>query len=192
MKITKEMLGFINPKSRIGIMLSGGMDSALLLYLLADTFSNEITPFTVPKTDGAALYVNGIIEWVNNKTNREIPNSKFIGDPNLYHGAIINNAIKEINKEYDFLYFAGNSYPEDVLPNGPKRVRRKDPRHFQPFFDCYKNEIVKAYVDFDIMDLIPLTHTCTEQAEGRCNVCWQCKERIWAFNEINIEDTSLT
>jgi len=186
--ITKDLLGTNKLNDRIGIMLSGGMDSALLLYLLSSTFDNEIIPFTVPKTDGAELYVNDIIDWVNRKTNRNIPYSKFIGNPLIPHEAIINQAIKQIKNEYDVLYFAGNSYPEDVMPNGPKRTKRLHPKHRQPFFDCYKTDIVRAYIDFEIIDLIELTHTCTEQKVGRCNTCWQCTERIWAFNELNIKD----
>lgn len=190
MKITRDLLGFHSPDARIGIMLSGGMDSALLLYLIASTFQNKIVTFTVPKTDGAALYVNSIISWINNKTDKDIPYSKLIGDPLLQHDAIINNALDEIKNDYDVLYFAGNSYPVDILPNGPNRTRRYNPKHIQPFFNCYKTDIVKAYDEYNLMELLPLTHTCTEQLVGRCNRCWQCKERMWAFNEVGLIDTS--
>ena len=59
-------------ETKIGVLLSGGMDSALLLYLLAKHFPNEIQPITVPKHDGAANYVKDIIDWVKKKTNRDI------------------------------------------------------------------------------------------------------------------------
>lgn len=192
MKITREMLGKVLSTDIVGIMLSGGMDSALLLYLIASTFKNKVVTFTVPKTDGAAIYVNGIIDWVNKKTNRDILYSKLIGNPFINHSAIINNAIKQIKNDYDVLYFAGNSYPDNILPNGPKRTRRYNPKHVQPFFNCYKTDIVRAYIEYDLMELLSLTHTCTEQLVGRCNKCWQCRERIWAFNEVGIIDTSTT
>lgn len=192
MKITKELINNHTKDTRVGIMLSGGMDSALLLYLMASYMNIDITPFTVIKKDRPDLYVNKIIDWVNNKTGRTIDHSKLIGDPQVPHSKIINTAIEEIDNEYDILYFAGNSYPVDVLPNGPARAKRLDPRHVQPFFYCYKTDIVQAYIDFNLMELLPLTHTCTERSVGRCNRCWQCKERIWAFSQLEISDTTTT
>jgi len=189
-RITSDLLNpsTIKPTDRLGMMLSGGMDSALLLYLLSLNTQNEIVCFTIPKTDGAANYVNPIIAWVNGKLGRNIQGSKLIGNPKLYHSAIINEAIKSIENEYDFLYFAGNSYPSEILPGGPNRIKRVNPKHIQPFFDCYKTDIVRSYIEFGILDLILLTHTCTEWEFGRCNNCWQCRERAWAFNQLNIQD----
>jgi hypothetical protein len=189
--ISEELLGLskINSTDRVGIMLSGGMDSTLLLYLLAKNIDNIIT-FTIPKTDGAKHYVQPIIDWVNQKLDKQVKKPKFIGNPLIYHANIINVALKSIETDYDILYFAGNVYPDDILPGGPTRVRRNHPKHRQPFFDCYKTDIVQAYVRYDIMDLVELTHTCTEREFGRCNTCWQCRERIWAFSELQIEDKS--
>lgn len=188
--ISDELLQLHSIKStdRIGIMLSGGMDSALLLYLLAKNVDN-IVPFTVPKTDGAKHYVGPIVDWVNQRLSKQIIQPKFIGNPSAYHENIINLALKLIENEYDILYFAGNSYPKDILPNGPNRFRRNNPKHCQPFFDLYKTDILQAYVEHDIMDLLELTHTCTELEFGRCNICWQCRERIWTFEQLNIIDT---
>ena len=46
------------PTSRYGIMLSGGLDSAVLLYLILDESPTiNIQPFTIPKHDGALLYI---------------------------------------------------------------------------------------------------------------------------------------
>jgi len=62
MRITENIVtnNKILETSILGIMLSGGMDSALLLFVVAKTFNNRIKPYTVPKTDGAAHYVNPI------------------------------------------------------------------------------------------------------------------------------------
>jgi hypothetical protein len=187
--ISDDLLRLHSIKStdRIGIMLSGGMDSALLLYLLAKNVDN-ILPFTVPKTDGAKHYVGPIIDWVNQRLNKQITQTKFIGNQSVYHEHIINLALKSIENEYDILYFAGNSYPKDILPNGPNRIRRNNPKHHQPFFDLYKTDVVQAYVEYDIMDLLKLTHTCTELEFGRCSNCWQCNERSWAFKKLNLTD----
>jgi len=194
MRITENIVtnNKILETSILGIMLSGGMDSALLLFVVAKTFNNRIKPYTVPKTDGAAHYVNPIISWINTRLDRNIPQTTFIGNPYLHHSAIINHAIPDIESQCDFLYFGGNSYPEDILPNGPRRTRRTNPKHIQPFFDCYKTDILQAYVDLNLMDLLPLTHTCTEFEIGRCNNCWQCRERKWAFIQLDMIDNTTT
>jgi hypothetical protein len=191
--ITNELLKIerIKPTDMVGIMLSGGMDSALLLYLLAKNLTNQIIPFTVPKTDGAKHYVVPIVTWVNNKLNKNIPEPQLIGNPSVYHSQIINHSLKEIEEMYDVLYFAGNSYPENILPGGPNRTKRTNSKHLQPFFELYKTDILRGYITYDIMDLILLTHTCTELEYGRCNVCWQCKEREWAFKELDILDRGI-
>lgn len=182
------------PDMKIGILLSGGMDSALLLYLLAKHFPNEIQPITVPKHDGAANYVNDIIDWVKKKTKRDINDVIIFGNPDLHHSQILGNTLHRIiHHNIANVYYVGdNIYPMDILPNGPKRVKFSSKVVIYPFFDWYKTDIVSLYVKENILDLLPLTHTCTEQSIGRCNVCWQCRERIWAFKECGLEDLTTT
>jgi hypothetical protein len=181
----------LSAEKSVGVFLSGGMDSALLLYLLAQK-TTKIQTFTVPKHDGAERYVAPIVSWVNNKLNYNLPAPMIVGNPNATHQMQVNTGLFSVYHICDVFYFAGNSYPEDVLPNGPRRIQRMNPKEQQPFFHLYKTDIVKMYVSFGIMDLLPLTHTCTEQYIGRCNVCWQCRERAWAFRECGLEDLTTT
>lgn len=185
-------LNKLNDVDRIGVMLSGGMDSALLLYLLGKHTTNEIKCFTVKKHDGADLYVDGIVDWINIKLQKNIPYSFRVGNPNLHHEQIIVNALYLVRNECEVVYLAGNKYPENILPNGPRRIRVGTGKSVrQPFFDYFKTDILRTYVHDDILDLLQFTHTCTEQCSGRCNVCWQCKERQWAFNELGLKDISI-
>lgn len=186
------MFAYHAPDVKIGVLLSGGMDSALLLYLLAKNFPNDIQPITVPKHDGAAKYVNPILTWIENATHRSINDPIIIGNPDLHHSMIVGDALRRCfnHKLADVFYVGDNQYPEDVLPNGPKRIKMLGV--YYPFFNWYKTDIVMKYASENIFDLLPLTHTCTERAVGRCNNCWQCKERIWAFAECNIQDLTTT
>ena len=179
---------------RVGIFLSGGMDSALLLYLVAQKTPSCIQPFTVPKHDGAATYVQPIIDWVVNKTNSCIHSPVVLGNPDLPHEMILGDAINRVVRHNlcDSFYIGDNSYPEDELPGGPKRVQMKSERAIYPFFHLTKIDILKLYMEHDVMDLLPLTHTCTERAIGRCRQCWQCRERAWAFRKCGIQDLTST
>ena len=192
LKITTKLLQLntINSNNKIGVLLSGGMDSALLLYLLALYTPNQINCYTVPKHDGADLYVNSIIDWINTRLKKNIEHSFRVGNPNLHHEHIVGNALYLLKNECDIFYLAGNAYPPSILPNGPRRVRVQSVNVKQPFFDCYKTDILQGYVTWGVTDLLKLTHSCTEQKIGRCNECWQCKERAWAFNELNMIDAN--
>jgi 7-cyano-7-deazaguanine synthase in queuosine biosynthesis len=181
----------VSSEKSIGMFLSGGMDSALLLYLLAQQ-SNKIKIFTIPKYDGAEHYVGPIVTWINNKLGCNLPEPILIGNPKVNHKMQVNTGLIKVYNSCDVFYFAGNSYPEDILPNGPSRTERKNPKEQQPFFHLYKTDIVKMYVQYDLMELLSLTHTCTEQSIGRCNECWQCKERAWAFKECGLQDLTNT
>ena len=58
------------PDNTYGILLSGGIDSAILLYLLIKENPNiQIQPFTIAKADGAYLYADPIIDHFNKKSN---------------------------------------------------------------------------------------------------------------------------
>lgn len=189
-----DLLPEIEKDKRIGIFLSGGMDSALLLYLIREKYSNKIYPLTVPKHDGAVNYIDNIISWIETKTNKSIEPPIIIGNPDLHHSLILSDAInRAIKHNFADLYFlGGNIYPESILPNGPNRIKIYNKKILKPLFDLYKSDILKLYLNFDLVDLIKYTHTCTEQKVGRCNVCWQCGERKWAFDQCGIEDTSTT
>lgn len=177
-----------------GVFLSGGMDSALLLYLVAKETSSAIQPFTVAKHDGASFYVHPIVDWVSSNLNVEINSPVIIGNPNLPHQQIIGDALKRVikHKLADVIYVGDNIYPEHELPHGPNRKKYIHPKVLYPLFNLTKVDIVKLYITHNIMDLLPLTHTCTEQAIGRCNVCWQCKERAWAFQKCGLQDLTTT
>jgi len=174
-----------------GILLSGGLDSAVLLYLLIKDNKNlKIQPFTIPKKDGAYLYADPILDFYNKKFNLDIPRTIKVGDPNAHHSQQNISAVTEIftNYQIDKIFIAINAIPEELknYPGAPQRAKKSsDYRIVFPFVNLIKNEILSIIFEHNLKELIPLTHSCTEQTVGRCNICWQCTERKWAFNQIN-------
>jgi hypothetical protein len=180
-----------------GILLSGGLDSAVLLYLLISNNPKiKIQPFTIPKFDGAYLYADPLIDHFNNKFVLDIPKTKKVGSAKIYHSMQNRIAAKEIFENYqiDHLFIAINRVPEELknLPGVPDRTQKSyNPKISFPFVDLTKDKILDIMFKFNQEDLMYLTHSCTEQQLGRCGICWQCQERAWAFRSIGQLDYGL-
>jgi asparagine synthetase B (glutamine-hydrolysing) len=118
----------LNIDRKYGIMLSGGLDSAVLLYLILKENKNiNIQPFSIPKHDGSHMFVSRILEYFNSQFDIKIPETILIGNPDLHHSQQSTVAIKQIFIEYpelDFIYFATNKIPHMILTtiNIPKAV----------------------------------------------------------------------
>jgi 7-cyano-7-deazaguanine synthase in queuosine biosynthesis len=181
----------ISPNLSYGIMLSGGLDSAILLGLLVKQDPNiKLQSFTIDKVDGAMLYADRIVEYVNNRFNVNLPTTIVVGNPTAHHREQSRTAVEEIlsNHTVDFLFNALNKNPPelDQLPGAPQRsTRAEHPKIVLPFVDMLKTDILQLMYDNDLEDLIELTHSCTERQMTRCSQCWQCTERAWAFAQLN-------
>jgi hypothetical protein len=180
---------------KYGILLSGGLDSAVLLYLIITQLPEiRIQPFTIPKHDGSALYADPIVEHFNQKFNLNIPATIHVGNPDEYHANQSSTAIREIFSRYniDYLFMGVNTNPPELetLDGAPQRkLTSPSPKLLYPFAALLKDQILQIMFDHGQEDLANITHSCTEQKVGRCNRCWQCTERAWAFRQIDKLDT---
>jgi hypothetical protein len=188
----------IVPDATYGILLSGGLDSAVLFYLLLDACQKQkitpkIIPFTIPKVDGSYLYVASVISWMIEHFNLEIPHYTLVGDITLHHRAQSASAVKDIFTKFprvDYVVIGINQNPpEDIGVEGPTRDTKSDnPRVLVPFVNLYKTHIVDLIYEHDLQGLLDITHSCTEQRVGRCMKCFQCRERAWAFEQLDQTD----
>lgn len=182
---------YTEKNKKYGILLSGGLDSAVLLsILIKNNIELDIQPFTIPKRDGAMLYADPVIEHLNKKFNTKIPLTITAGNPNDHHSKQNVSAILEIIQKYniDQLFVAINRIPEELseYPGAPNRASYStDSRILLPFVNMTKDEIVSLMFEEEQDELMNITHSCTEQQLGRCKVCWQCTERKWAFDKLN-------
>lgn len=184
-----------NKKILFGV--SGGADSAILLYIIAKlnkelSANHEIIPFTVPRPDGGASYSPEIVKWICKKLNVDIKDPMIIGDGSLPHNIVVKVVIKELlsTNNYDFLYIAENKIPPDKI-NGLAPIRAPQQnykRTLLPFWGVTKDCTIDLFYQENISELLELTHSCTELISGRCNVCFQCSERSWAFSKLSIID----
>lgn len=183
-------------KKNILFALSGGADSAILFYMLCK-FNKElgnlhtIIPFTVPRGDDGEIRSKHIVQWVNNKLGVSVPDPIIKGDKNLHHSVVVKTVIKDLldTQIYDLLFVAENKVYDTESPGAPQRAKTNSFRTAQlPFWHLTKDQTISFYYKENIPELLELTHSCTEQASGKCNMCYQCKEREWAFSKLMKQD----
>ena len=193
-------------KQRIGVMLSGGADSAVLLYLLClerrmDRSTQEIIPFTVARPDGAWDYVKHIVEWVRNKLELTIEQ---LPDPIKVGSAIVHHSLQGRTGEYDarskhgieHIFYGSQAHPDRALIELPGEYPKRPasvelPGTTCPFALVDKRHTLSLYDIFDVWPLIELTHSCTALTEGRCGECYNCKEREWALSQLEFTDPGI-
>tara|TARA_Y100001970_G_C14176119_1_gene827071 strand:+ start:481 stop:1086 length:606 start_codon:yes stop_codon:yes gene_type:complete len=195
--------GFMLEKfnERKNIFVSGGADSALLLYNLLNeqpdtetyvlTWANREKHYRNCKTS-----VN-VVNWCINKT----------GNNNVVH--IIKYAdtqwegsLDELAKFRDNykICFGITSFPKEPIDFGLPNLSNNDPRTdnsinksvwlrnnevYAPYINLDKKDIAALYRSNNLMDLFRLTSSCEakEDLDHHCGECWWCKERYWAFGE---------
>lgn len=182
---------------KYGILLSGGLDSAILLSILLENNKGiDVQPFSIPKTDGSILYVNPIIDHLNKVNNVSLPYTIQVGNPDEHHSKQNISAAIEVFQKYDidYLFIAINKIPAELsnYPGAPVRATHStDSRILLPFVNLTKDEILSVMFLNGWSELAKITHSCTEQQTSRCTTCWQCTERKWAFDTINETDEGI-
>lgn len=184
-------------KKRIGVMLSGGADSAILLYILAleqklSGTDHELIPFTVARPDGAWSYVKPIVDKINEMLNIKLPDPTQVGDPTLHHSQQGRSGELQAKAEYNIehFFYGSQAHPPAPMPGEyPARPTQVElPGTTIPFALVDKRHTLDLFNVFDVWPLIELTHSCTAQTQGRCGACYNCTERAWAFTELGFTD----
>lgn len=179
----------------LGIQLSGGLDSALLLFLSAKAIQEQnldikIQPISIfiPTKAKNIVATNSIIQKV-----REITGADFIKDGIVYNmprnetsnnegkkDKFFKDTIMELlkNKKIDF-EFNGNTKnpPEEIRKNFKHDLYRQTNRdnaqsiysgrrHASPHYHMNKSDIINLYVKYNLIDaLSALTVSCDEDID---------------------------
>lgn len=189
----------LSKNKKYGIMLSGGLDSAFLLYLILNKNKNIIIqPFSILKHDHSYKYVNPIIKYFNKQFGIDIPETILVGNPNVHHRMQGTLGVGEVFRKYpkiQILFSGLNQNPPEpfgdpnwIKPNRPSSDYQVPKMKF-PFLHLYKTDIVSLMFEHGQEELMNLTHTCTELTDSRCGECFQCNERAWAFDQLGKTDT---
>ena len=200
-----EDIDKLNP----AIALSGGADSAILLYLLSQQKVESIRPYFLHRKNKSNFLEppRRIINFVRT----QFPNANII-DLEIYDVTEREQDITVTN--FEMTTFMEEKYNCDIFLTGSTanppsevfgeedvaRIKERDTYrqvlfkkedasgdrlYYRPFSNVNKKFIAGLYRQYNLLDtLFPLTLSCTETTTiNHCesDSCWWCKERFWAF-----------
>lgn len=201
-KITLDHVSSFIPKDKpIGVLVSGGFDSCTLWYAtkkICMERGQECLPYTIPKLDGAEHHAKKVMEVTCHLLGIPVIDPIMVGkktdDPTE---TTISGVRDVILKHKKYALTADTAYFEEMQhPHIPVQRQRPDEKTLelmeQPYFYFTKDKTLLFAEDLGILNsIIPVTHSCTEQDWGRCEICYWCEERKFAFEKTKIDDFGL-
>ena len=184
-----------DPLSTILVGFTGGIDSSLLLYLLATLNSTQTIPYIIQPITliGSKIaseqrqYINPIIDYINDKTGQSI--SILMVESERPHSTAYNDALANYNSST--LLYLGTTSLVSVLPSGYARnFPAFSARTMQPFKNLDKSHIIDAMIKLNLEDLIDIAPRCTVTHKYGNEAClnYFCIERRWAYDILNRQD----
>jgi len=194
--------------NNIIVSMSGGIDSTLLIYLLAKYLKNNhikktITPLIfLPKNK-----TNHFLNKNSNKILKQISkltkfkfNNKLI--KYLKNKTELTSNDFDCFKDVDFVIVGATKNPNIKFNDDNHRDKKRDDnkvmiddnnkiihKRFIPIYHLNKKDIAKIYREQNLLKtLLPLTYSCisknieiTKNHTKPCKRCWWCEEKKWAF-----------
>jgi len=187
------LLPIIRKPIDIGFLISGGLDSTVLLYTCCMIRQDIVgaanfLSFTVTIT-AEELYASHILNYIGSQFKINIDHTIIEYNRNVNEENRIKDALSDAKQMCDFLLMGDTANPPEV-PGGPTRHRSTHERYVQPFFDWTKKDVIALATEINMpTDLMLVTTTCDD--EPPCGHCWPCRERIWGFAANNLVDPKM-
>lgn len=179
--------------NKIGVLVSGGIDSVLLYYLLLyckyrNNSSHIIQPIIIQRP--ADQHVTKLmVNEVNALFDHNLLPMR-LGDVSLPAHQQVESAVRQaftiLNFEYLYLGII------EVQPQHTVDITVIDtpnfPRIASPFKYLTKSHIIDLYFKMGIQELLQHTNSCDQQSIELqpCGVCNGCREREWGLAECGI------
>jgi len=183
----------------VSIIVSGGADSALLLWLLLKVQKNTVHITTL--TNKQKFYRNvvpaaNVVKFCVDATGNNNITHKFLYE-DYQNDDSFSKLIESMEtrikiKGLTDLPTQDSNLDIPVLPQNdirnypaPRDLWKGD--MYFPFANINKKDLAKIYEDNGLVDtLFPLTMSCESlnNVVDHCGQCWWCKERLWGFNKL--------
>jgi len=199
--------------TNVGARISGGADSAIMLYLLGLYKKNvrdiTIVPITVINAEKPwqDIFASRVIRFVEEDLNVQF-STHYVKpehvDP-LWYGEEQSEYNKELRRKHIIdCYFVGitlnpsenlDIYGEFSIDTARNRTEERKSEliydGYIPFANIDKRGVAELYSHFNLMDtLFPITRSCENRKvpmfDPHCETgCWWCRERKWGFGRVD-------
>ena len=207
--LSKQFLQSLkSDKGVIGAKLSGGSDTALLLYLLAKEIQERnlnfsILPYTFLDKPDRNIVAQMIIDEVKSNFPKVSFEKHFYTGLTIPYRDVWNESAIKLSKEYDVVFFTNavnKSPPIEIISNkelarmvsSEKALRNYDTKdleylgiydtpEYKPFEHVDKRFTAQVYEDLFLLEtLFPLTRSCLSEDVEKTNYHEKpCKECYW-------------
>ena len=162
----------INQRGKVGIIMSGGIDSYVLYHLLKDPII-----FNIKRADGFDT-----ADRVRRLTGQEVIE---IEEVSTEHDKRVWYTSNKIIEDYDLdqLYNGSNMIPPiqffPEFAEGYASRPWEEHEVIMPFRMIYKYHVISLAnnLGIDLSD----TMSCISRIDNPCGKCWHCRERAWGF-----------
>lgn len=182
-------LNGLNKENEIGVLFSGGADSALLYFLLLEehytvSSSFRITPYTIMR-EGSKIHAQRVINWIHRYYRLDDVALNVVGDHSLPDHQQVESGVREIlSNKADFVYLGIiESRPEHSYGWWRHKFKETLQRKY-PLLNLQKSHIIDLYYQKNLTDLLAITFSCNLSQHEPCNQCNGCLERNWGMNEV--------
>ena len=180
------------------MLVSGGLDSALLYYLirkltLSDNRSS-VVPYTITRNDGSSRYAQPVIDYVHEILDIEQQYSTKLNIDETDSELQVAAGMGELRNTNRNLIYIGiiQTLEEHALHGVPKPyVPTNSERFNYPLKDLNKAHVVQLIIQLGLEKLFALTHSCVYDIDIPCGTCNRCNERAWAFNQLGLIDPGI-
>lgn len=182
-------------RRRIAVPVSGGLDSAILYYIVKylslqdDRY--QVTPYTLEREDGSKTHAQSVIDFVHDKLQCDRTLTSYIPISAKDSNMQVAEGLSLVSKKSSNIIYIGyiKTLPEHALHGVPPPFIARDNEVLKhPFMLLTKAHIVDIIVKLDANKLFELTHSCVYDIDGRCGICNRCNERDWAFKQLSLID----
>jgi len=184
---------------KIGVLVSGGLDSALLYYLIKKlTLSDDrysVMPYTITRNDGSARHAQPVIDYIHENLGIEQQDSIKLDISETDSELQVAAGMQELYKTNRNRIFIGiiQTLEEHAMHGVPKPYVPTNSEMFNyPLKDLTKAHVVELIIQLGLEKLFTLTHSCVYDIDIPCGVCNRCNERAWAFSQLGLIDPSTT
>lgn len=189
---------------KIGIFLSGGLDSAALLCLILTELKNinkleiPVVCFTVAKENIPTHFATNVVHYAQDKFDvvinhiNNIPNDSEANSLGIL-GKTPVNFVNNYSSTMIVYLGQNNMAPDEVRPFTQRLavdygINKTHGKFTSPFLFLHKPHIIDLIYQLNCEGIIPLTKSCSANAISNCGVCYACAERKWGFDALGKTD----